>query len=187
MKRIDFGVYKGEQFKGTQILTFEEWILLMKQIGMDAYIDRKLGMTPEIATELAGIVKKYGMLDHVSWVGIPDANLIEAIRVVDPNARICVLTHPTSELIAQYTQYNTGRGFFFNGNAASGMTEAAIQLGINAGFEVEAYYVDWETATQETIFNTIKTALSYGVSGMTLDHYRVEDAVQSIMDEYYIP
>lgn len=187
LKRLDFGVYKGNQFKGTQIQTFAEWILLMKQLGMDAYIDRKLGMTPAIATELAEIVKKYGMKDHVSWVGVPDANLIEAIRVVDQTARICVLDHPTSELIAQYTQYNTGRGFFFNGNAASGMTEASVQLGINAGFEVEAYYVDWQSATQETIFNTIKTALSYGVSGMTLDHYRVEDVAQNMMNKYHLP
>ena len=186
LKRIDVGVYAGSQFQGTQILTFEEWILLMKNIGMDAYIDRKIGMTTTIATELATIVKACGMLDHVSWIGIPDASLIEAIRAVDPNARIGVLAHPNAENVVTYAPYNVGRGFFFNGNAADGLTKSAVQIGLNAGFEVETYYVGWMSATQETIFGTIKTALSYGITGISLDHYRVDEAFQGLMDQYYI-
>jgi glycerophosphoryl diester phosphodiesterase len=188
LKRIDFGVYMGSQFKGIQILTFAEWILLMKRLGMDAYIDRKIGYTVPIVTELANIVKEYGMLDHVSWIGVPAIDTIEAIRTVDPNARIGILEHPNSANVVTYAPYNTGRGFFFNGNANDGLTKAAVQTGINAGFEVETYYVgyDYPAVTETDIFTTISNALSYGVTGMTLDHYRVDDAVQSMLDEYHI-
>ena len=186
LKRIDVGVYKGKQFKGTQIMTFAEWILLMKQLGMDAYIDRKIGYTTAIATELANIVKEYGMLDHVSWLGVPTTELIQAIRTVDPNARIGILEHPNATSVVTYAPYNTGRGFFFDGNAQSGMSKEVIQMGINAGFEVEVWYVDWEYATQSQIFTIINNAISYGVSAVTLDHYRVDEVYQYMLDKYQI-
>ena len=184
LKRIDVGVYKGEKFAGTQILTFDEWILLMKQIGMDAYIDRKIGYTTTIATQLANIVKKYGMLDHVSWIGVPNAALIEAIRAVDPNARIGILDHPNSTNVVTYANYNTGRGFFFDGSAQSGLTEASVQLGINAGYEVECYCVDYKYMTIDAAFALIKDAISYGCSGITLDHYRVDEVYKELFDKY---
>lgn len=188
LKRIDFGVYKGDQFKGTQILTFDEWILLMKQLGMDAYIDHKIGYTVPVVTALANIVKKYGMLDHVSWIGVPAADTIEAIRSIDPNARIGVLDHPNSTNVVTYAPYNTGRGFFFNGNIYDGFSEAAVQLGINAGFEVETYFVGYEYPMEKEtdIFAGIKTAMSYGVTGITLDHFRVDDAIRADLNRYYI-
>lgn len=184
LKRIDVGVYKGAKFAGTQILTFDEWILLMKQLGMDAYIDRKIGYTTSIVTQLANIVKKYGMLDHVSWVGVPDVSLIEAIRAVDPSARIGILAHPTNENVLTYARYNTGRGFFFNGSAQSGLSEESVQIGINAGYEVETYCVDYNYMTIDAAFAFIKDAISYGCSGITLDYYRVDEVYKDLFEQY---
>lgn len=182
LKRIDFGAYCG--FYGTEILTFEEWVVLCKKLGMEIYIDRKLTYTSETLTEAAETVLKYGMGEHASWLGLSTSE-ITLLRTIIDGARCGVLLHPSAESVATYADYNTGRGFFFNGNAGSGMTESVIQLGINAGFDVEVWYVDYAAnVTEEQIFNVIRTAISYGVTGITLDHYHVGDAFAYLLDKY---
>jgi glycerophosphoryl diester phosphodiesterase len=180
LKRIDFGVYKGVEYKGTQILTFEEWVLLCKQLGMEIYIDRKIAYTESILTDLVNILKSYGMLNFTSWLGL-STDQITFLRSLDPNARVGVLAHPDSSNIVTYAPYNTGRGFFFNGDAKNGMTKEVIQLGLNAGFEVEVWYVDFSTSEEET-FNVFRTAVSYGVTGITTDHYRVDEAFKYLLE-----
>lgn len=182
LRRIDFGVYKGAKYKGTQIMTFEEWVLLCKQLGMEIYIDRKWNYTNEQIAELAGIVKKYGMGDKASWLGMDGAKII-ALRNIIPDSRCCLLQHPSQALIDAYTPYNVGRGFFFNGNGKT-MTEAEIQLGLTAGFDVEVWFVDYGTMTEEQVLNTIRTAVAYGVTGLTLDKYRVDDAFTYLLEQF---
>lgn len=182
LKRIDFGLYKGDQFKGTQILTFNEWVLLCKQLGMEIYIDKKLTYTNEILTEAAETVKKLGMADFSSWLGLTTSQMT-FIRNIIPGVRLGVLAHPSADRIENYLPYNTGRGFFFDGDATNGMSRDAIQLGLDAGFDVEVWYVGYSSSvTEETIFNTIRQAVSYGVTGLTLDHYRTDEAFKYLMD-----
>ena len=181
LKRIDFGVYKSEKYKGTQILTFDEWVLLCKELGMDIYIDRKLTYTNELLTMAANIVKKYGMGDHASWLGLTYSQ-IDLLRTIIPGSRCGTLQFPTAALIERYEPYNTGRGFFFNGDAKNGMTEGAIQLGLNAGFEVEVWYVSYGSTSENDILDVIRAAVSYGVTGITLDHYRVDEAFSYLLE-----
>lgn len=183
LKRIDFGVYKGVKFAGTQILTFEEWVMLCKQLGLAIYVDNKLTYTETLLTRAANIIKKCGMGKYTSWLGLSTA-LITVLRNIIHDARCGTLSHPTSELIEAYRPYNTGGGFFFNGNAEDGMTAETIQLGLNAGFDVEVWYVDYGNATEEAIFEKIREAVSYGVTAMTLDHYRVNNAFDYLYDKY---
>lgn len=179
LKRIDFGVYKGAQFKGTQILTFEEWIVLCKKLGMDIYIDRKLSeYTTELITSAANIVKGLGMGDHASWLGLSVAN-IPVLRAIIPGARVGVLSHPTAASVEAYKDYKPG--FFFNGDAKNGLTRESVQIGLNAGYDVETWYVGIESLTETEVLNFIETAIGYGVTAMTLDHYRVEDVTASLI------
>ena len=112
---------------------------------------------------------------------------MDALRAVDPNARIGVLEHPNATNVVTYAPFNTGRGYFFDGDAKSGLTEQAVQTGIAAGFEVECYLVgyDYPMRTKETILGEILTAISYGVTGITLDYFRVDDAAMSMMNTYH--
>lgn len=184
LKRIDFGRYKHMKFAGTQILTFAEWVLLCKQLGMSIYIDKKLSYTTATLTAAANIVKNYGMSKYASWLSLSTSE-IETLRSIIPGARCGILSHPTQELITQYAPYNTGDGFFFDGDAKTGMTEAVIHLGLSNGFDVEVYYVDYASGTtEEQIYNTIRTAISYGVTGMTIDHYNLDDIYSDLFDSY---
>lgn len=181
LKRIDFGAYMGTEYAGSTILTFEEWVVLCKQLGMGLYIDKKGTYTNAIITEAANTVKKYGMADHASWLGLTPAE-ITFIRTLLPNARCGVLIHPSQAAINQYAEFNTNKNFFFNGDAKNGMTAEAIQLGLNAGFDVEVWYVDYGTTAEEDILDVIRTAVSYGVTGITLDHYRVDEAFEYLYE-----
>ena len=181
LKRLDFGAYKSDAYKGTQILTFKEWVLLCKQLGMEIYIDRKLTYTDTLLTQAANIVKWLGMSKKTSWLGL-STKQITTLRSIIDGARCGTLLHPTAELISLYSEYNTGRGFFFNGNAQDGMTEEVIQLGLNAGFDVEVWYVGVTSVSESDQFSAMRTAVSYGVTGITLDHYRVEDAFAYMLD-----
>ena len=181
LKRLDFGAYKSDVYKGTQILTFEEWVLLCKQLGMEIYIDKKLTYTDTLLTQAANIVKRLGMSKKTSWLGL-STEQITTLRSIIDGARCGTLLHPTAELISLYSEYNTGRGFFFNGNAKDGMTEEVIQLGLNAGFDVEVWYVDVTSVSESDQFSAMRTAVSYGVTGITLDHYKIEDAFTYMLD-----
>lgn len=171
LKRIDFGVYKGDQFKGTQILTLADWILLCKQLGMDAYIDRKLTYTDALIEAAANVVSGLGMADHVSWIGLTTVQITK-LRELIPNARCGLLVHPSDSNINTMKPYNIGRGIFFNGDAST-MVEADIQKGLRAGFDVEVWY---GSENEGEILTKIREAVSYGVTAITLNHYRVEDA-----------
>lgn len=176
LKRIDFGAYKGDQYKGTTILTFAEWVMLCKRLGMELYIDSKITYTEEMVSALATILRRAGMLSKATWVNINTTAVADLVRAQDNTARMCILVNPSAQLITQWTPYNTGRGFFFNGNAKV-ITQEEVQLGLDNGFEVEAYYVEYVGQTASTILNRIATFIGYGVTGLTLDGYRAEDTI----------
>lgn len=180
LKRIDFGVYKGAEYQGTQILTFAEWILLCKQLGMNCYIDSKITYTEQRVADLVGIVKWLGMLRNVTWVNINTTTVADYIRALDPKSRLGILSNPTNELVTTFADYNVGGGFFFNGNAKV-ITQEEVTLGLEAGFEVEAYYVEYVGQSEGTILERIRGFVNMGLSGMTLDAYRVENAFQSMI------
>lgn len=181
LKRMDFGRYKGAKFAGTQILSFEEWVILCKQLGMEIYIDHKTNLNSTMIQTLVGIVRKWGMLDKASWI----CNESQAgyVRSNDPKARIVVLANPTSSNVATWSSYvGTGRGIAFDG-PASGLTQSAVQLGLENGFEVECYYVDFE-ADEADALAYIRSLIDMGITGLTTDKYSVEWAYEYMLEQY---
>ena len=172
LKNVDAGAYKG--FAGQRIMTFAEWVLLCKQLGMEIYVDKKISYTTAIINDIFTIVNRLGMKDKTSWI-ISTLAEADALRALDQNARLLTLNNPTEGLISTWSSYNTGRGFAFNGDGKQ-TTQAQVQLGLDAGFEVECWYVDVSNVSEENQFNRIRELVSYGVTGLTLDHYRVDEA-----------
>lgn len=183
IKEIDVGVRLGQKFKGTKVLTVEEWVLLCKQLGMDIYIDRKVNIESYVSY-LVGIVKKHGMLDHASWVINASASIGTAIRAVDPNARLLLITRPSEEqLPAIATLAASGRGLAYD-LSNDVMTSEVITEALTNGIQVEAYYVEYGSDTEETIFTEIRRLVDMGCTRLTLDKYMVQDAYNYLIDEY---
>lgn len=182
LRRVDFGAYKSQRFKGTQILTFEGWLILCKRLGCEIYVDRKLTYTTETLTAAATLVKKYGFAGKSSWLGLSVAE-IDTLRTVIPGERVGLLANPSSAAVDAYAQYNVGRGFFFDGNAST-LTLEAAQIGLEAGYDVECYYVGYSESQKDTVLARINELIAYGVVGITCDKYTVEDATYSLITSY---
>lgn len=173
LKEMDFGSAFGSQYAGEKILTFAEWILLCKQVGLDCYIDFKVtgsAFTDALAEEMVSTIRRYGMLNHVTYL-----SNFNVIRQYHPNARLATLTEPTAENIQTYAPYLSNGEFVFNPKSTT-LTSENASLALDNGFGLECWYVDYSSSTTSSqIFAEIERVLSLGVQGLTLDIYRVED------------
>lgn len=64
----DYGIWKGSQYAGTKIPTFEEFIHCCKAYNVHPWIELKQVYTAEQVALLISIIKKYGMEEHVSFI-----------------------------------------------------------------------------------------------------------------------
>ena len=171
LKRLDFGSWFSSEFAGEKILTFAEWVLLCKQLGMGIYVDLRL-TSAEQEQQAVNIVKKYGMLDNAVWLGAYDS-----VRAIDPDAELLHLYAPTEEKIAAYSKYLAGGKFGFNPQSTE-LTEANAALARNAGFGLECWFVGYSSygfIGKAAIFAEISRVVGLGITGITLDDYKVED------------
>ena len=149
---------------------------------MEIYVDRKFVYTDEQAGRLVSIVRKYGMLDHTSW--ITGVGLARTIRNYDPNARCGVLSNPTQSIVDSWSDLaHTGRGVFFDGKATD-LTAEAAQIAVDSGIDLGCYYVDFGSITAEQVYEEVRRLVSIGVQEITIDHYLADEAFQYLLDRY---
>lgn len=178
LKQIDFGAYMGNKFAMTQILTFDEWVKLCKTLGLKIYIDKKIKLTYSIVAEMASVIRRYGMVNHTSWV-CWDLNEVSLIRNEIQNARIIFLDSPTESNVTSRKALLKYGAVVFNPHTQA-LTEENAALALDAGFDVECWNVDYANygfETKSEIFTEIIRVCELGVGGVTLDKYRVEDAI----------
>lgn len=98
--QYDFGIWKGAEYAGTKIPTFEQFIILCKRIGLSAYVELKPTGTNETRVHgLIDTVRKCGMSDYVTWISFYP-NLLTFIKNYDSTARIGLVTESvTAETI----------------------------------------------------------------------------------------
>ena len=89
VRAYDFGSWRGVEYAGEQIPTFEEFIALCRNIGLHPYIEVKPsgGFTQDDVDTLVDTVKKYGMHGKVTWISSGSAEL-QLIKTADPTARL---------------------------------------------------------------------------------------------------
>jgi glycerophosphoryl diester phosphodiesterase len=88
----DFGIWMGEEFAGTKILSFEEFIILCKKALLHPFIELKDNTSGNIWTDsrietVANIVKKYGMSNKVSFISFATSALLK-ISAYFPHASL---------------------------------------------------------------------------------------------------
>lgn len=95
--KLDFGSWKGEEFAGTKIATFEEFIALCKKLGLHPYIELKNngGITQERVNALVATVEEYGLIDNCSWIAFSHTYL-GYVKNADPTARLGYLYSNTN-------------------------------------------------------------------------------------------
>ena len=79
-----------------RIPTFEEFLLLCKRLGLNAWVELKAYSQAQIAV-LVNLAKKHAMLDSIIWLGAVAA--LQLVSELYPKATLAVLTNVFSENI----------------------------------------------------------------------------------------
>ena len=155
----DFGIYKGNDYTGTKIPTFEEFVKLCRDLGLHPYIELKTGTEQQI-NGLVETVKKYGMSKNVTWISFYQ-NLLGYVKNMDNTAVLgFVCGAITSDIISSALALKTQNNHVFV-DADYTNSDEEIQLCIDANLPLEVWTVDSA--------NTISTLNPY-ISGVTSDN-----------------
>lgn len=93
----DFGIFKGQQYAGTRIPKFEEFIGFCRAVGAHPYIELKF--TSRTRTDLiercCDIVKKYGMAGKTTWIHT-EVDTLEVVAQKLPKERLGLVCYKTT-------------------------------------------------------------------------------------------
>lgn len=156
LKALDVGSWFSGYYAGTKIPTFEEFIALCRKLSLHPYIELKLG-TQEQVEGLVAIVKAYGMLDKVTWIG-GSARLVWVTALYSKSRVGIVVGAISSNQIDEMDRLKTGENEVFIDSCVYGETEVALCR--DGGIPLEV----WTLNTEEAIL-----ALPPYVSGVSSD------------------
>ena len=157
VRALDFGAWYGEEYAGTIIPTFEEFLLACRNLGLKPYIELKAG-TEEQITGLVDIAKRCGMLDESTWISF-SADYLSYVASAHSAARLgCTVDAVTETAIGAALSLLNGENEVFIDSGS--YTSEAVDLCVDAGLPLEV----WTVNSAATI-----RALPAYVSGVTSD------------------
>lgn len=157
-KAMDFGSWKGEEYTGTTIPTFEEFVALCRAIGLRPYIEVKEGTEAQIKG-LVDTVIRYGLREEATWISFSKSSL-SYIKAADDKARLGYVVDAIDEsVIATAQSLQTDKNDVFI-DCAAGNAAAGVGLCTAARIPLEVWTVNDEGVLQ---------GLPDYVSGVTSD------------------
>lgn len=160
LRQYDFGAWKGPEFAGTKIPTFEEFLTLCRNLGLHPYIELKAhdNATEERIASLVETVRAYGMEDKVTWISF-SYQLLAVVHNCSPNARLGYLvTEVNYQNVSEARWLQNGTNEVFMNSAS--YSDAECRLCAENGLPLEVWTLD----TEEEIL-----ALNPYISGVTSD------------------
>jgi len=143
--KLDFGSWKGKEFKGTKIPTFSEFASCCSEYDLKPYVELKQSddFSPEKAKILVDTIKEAGLEDEVTWISF-NADYLKMIKELMPDARLGYLSSekPSDETIATLKSLKTKENEIFLDVKSSVMDKASSEMLEDAGFSFEAWTVD---------------------------------------------
>ena len=176
----DFGIWKGEEYKGTRIPTFEEFLQLCRRLDLDPYIELKgdRGYSTKVVEGLVDLVRKYGLEQRATWISF-DKPYLEAVRDCDRDARLGLLillwlsTDNVEQSIqdVKTLQSGTNEVFLDVYCFCLNMVEGCAALCRDAGIPLEAYFIEQDLEEE------LKKLDPY-VSGATTNRIRYDELLK---------
>lgn len=148
VREYDFGSWKSSTYAGTQIPSFEEFVLLCRNIGLHPYIELKSngGYTQAQIEGLVDMVNTLGMKGKVSWISF-SSSFLTYVKNYDAYARLGYVVNSVSASVittAQGLQLSTNDVFVDSGQSG----DANCELCIDGGLPMEVWTVDNATTIQ---------------------------------------
>ena len=144
----DYGIYKGAEFAGTKLPTFEEFISLCKRVGLRACIEvkdnSKIRDTANVQ-KIVDIVKKYNMDDYVIWFG-SKVNISNVVAY-KPSAKVGIQTSDVdATTISDILSLKTSENAVFAFANIVNLTDAQIDDCMSNDIGVIAWTLDTRSA-----------------------------------------
>lgn len=164
VREYDFGSWKSEKYAGEKIPTFEEFIILCKNIGLYPYIELKGEVDEQRCQTLIDIVHSNGMKEKSTWISFNTISLTN-IKNIDAAARlgylIMVSISESPYIIPNALSLKTDTNEVFIDWYNIKLTDDAINLCIQNSIPLEV----WTVATHAEV-------LSHNpyITGMTSDY-----------------
>jgi glycerophosphoryl diester phosphodiesterase len=134
----DFGIWKGEPYRGTKIPTLAEFVQFCKNASLDMYLEIKVESGTSVA-EAVSIVRRGGMLKHATWIAF-SYTALQKVSVVNPDARLGLLgTSITSSIIDILNTLKNDTNDVFLNCAVNGVNSEGCDLIAESGFPLEVY------------------------------------------------
>jgi glycerophosphoryl diester phosphodiesterase len=135
----DFGIYKGAKYKGTKILSFEDFVKLCRKKSVHCYNEIKAGTETQVKG-LVNIVIRNGMKEHTTWMSFSSTFLGYVLDVI-PSARVgLVVSEITSETLTTLESLKTDRNkVVVNVDYRNMPNSTIIDELIALGVELECY------------------------------------------------
>lgn len=176
--KFDFGIWKGEEYKGTKIPSFSELLDCSDEYGLNLYVEIKetSDFDKEKAQILADTVKEAGLEDKVTWISF-NADYLKTMSELMPESRLGYLSKktPTEDTISVLENLKNDTNEVFLDVKGSKMTEKASKMLEQSGFEFEAWTVDDSDDLDDLYSYDCK-----GITTNTLTEDAVEEYINSI-------
>lgn len=111
LNQYDFGLHKGEAFRGTKILTYEQLIsdFASKPDNRIMQIELKELNSDREKEQLYNIAQRYGVANKIQWISFNWDNLQYFVNR-DPNASVALLANsPSDSLLNKAKSFQNGR------------------------------------------------------------------------------
>ena len=171
--QFDFGSWKSDDYTGTKIPTFEEFIRLCKELELHPYIElkRSNNFSVEYAHNLVDIVSRYELTNKVTWISA-ELNYLTYIRDIIPSARLGVVSSSdaTQTLIDKAKNLQNGTNQVFLDLDYAKVSKSGIERAFTNGLALEVYTVNSESSM---------LSLPYYVSGITSNFLLAPNVIQN--------
>lgn len=160
VRSLDFGGWKSADYAGELIPTFEEFTALCRNIGLYPYIEIKSATQGQVEG-LVATVKKYGMLEKVTWITAYGKGILEYVRNKHESARLGLVVNTVTEsAVTACNELKNGKNEVFINAAGNDLTNEIIASCQESDIPLEV----WAVGNGASIVS----ANSY-ISGFTTD------------------
>lgn len=151
LREFDFGIRKSEEYAGTKIASFEEYISTCKRLGLEAYVhikyESEADWSPERMNILVEIVKRYDMQEYVTWLDYKPEPL-DVIAEAIPEGRFALLIFDDVynyyvELAQTFMEMHPDAELVFAASSEY-TTDSNIQKIMDSGISLEVFCIDDE-------------------------------------------
>lgn len=164
LQQYDFGIWKGEEFKGTKIPSFEDLLNCCKDYDLNLYVELKDNskFDEDKARLLVDYVKEAGLEDKITWISF-NSSYLEMMSSLMPEARLGYLVkdYPNDKTMQVLESLKNSDNEVFLDIKLSKISEDYITMLQEEGFDFEA----WTVNNEEELDNLNKL----NCSGITTD------------------